>query len=152
MNVLLVEDSIMIRAHMTSVLANIPGVRVVGHAGSEDEAVDLINAVQPDVILMDFSLEIGNGINVLRRVRMAGCTSRVMMLSNNMTEHLRSLSIELGAHRYFDKSRELDKAVEQIKDWLACPNVATGACGHLVIKPCQDCSERHANQEHTHII
>jgi two-component system invasion response regulator UvrY len=152
MNVLLVEDSIMIRAHMTSVLANIAGVRVVGHAGSEDEAVDLIKSVQPDVILMDFSLEVGNGINVLRRVRTAGCTSRVMMLSNNMTEHLRALSIELGAHRYFDKGRELDKAIEQIKDWLACPNVASGACGHLVVKPCHECAERHANHEHPYLV
>jgi DNA-binding NarL/FixJ family response regulator len=126
MNVVLVEDSIMIRAHMTTVLSKI-GVNVVGHAGAEDDAVEMIMSRRPDVVLMDFSLELGNGLNVLKRIREAGSRTRVIMLSNHNTEYLRTLSIELGAHRYFDKGHELNKAITQIEDWLARPDIVIGA-------------------------
>ncbi|MQY07472.1 response regulator transcription factor [Actinomadura macrotermitis] len=64
--VVLVDDHQMFR---TGVKAELGGsVEIVGEAGDVDEAVAVIKAVQPDVVLLDVHLPGGGGIEVLRRL------------------------------------------------------------------------------------
>ena len=115
MNIALVDDSTMVRANLTSVLTRLPGVHVVGHASSEDEAVTMINLKLPDLVLMDISLEHGTGLEALRRIRLAGNPSQVWMLTNHNGAQYRKLGSELGAEGFFDKSIELEELVAEIK-------------------------------------
>ncbi len=89
MNIALVDDSTMVRANLTSLLTKLPGVHVVGHAASEDEAVALINLKLRDLVLMDISLEKGTGLEALHRIRLTGNTSRVWVLSNHTSSQLK---------------------------------------------------------------
>jgi DNA-binding NarL/FixJ family response regulator len=118
MNVILVDDSTMVRARLTTLLSGISGVQVVGHAGAEDEAVDLIVKKQPDLVILDISLEVGSGINVLRRIQQAKLQTRVIMLTNETARQYKDISEQLGAHEFFDKSMDLERLVEKIKEWL----------------------------------
>ncbi|MFC7297481.1 response regulator [Herminiimonas aquatilis] len=118
MNIALVDDSTMVRANLTSLLTKLPGVHVVGHAASEDEAVALINLKLPDLVLMDISLERGTGLDALRRIRLTGNASRVWMLSNHTASRYRELGNQLGAEEFFDKGIELEQLVAEIKNNL----------------------------------
>jgi DNA-binding NarL/FixJ family response regulator len=117
MNIVVVEDSVIIQMQLVTMLSAIPGVRIAGLAGTENDAVNVIRSAKPDLILMDISLERGTGLNVLRTIRNCGITSKVLMLTNHTESRFRELSLRLGANGYFDKTKELDKVLVLIRKW-----------------------------------
>lgn len=67
--VLLVDDHKMFRAGIRALMASQPDIKVVGEASTGEEALELIPAVSPDLILLDIGLPGMGGIEVARRVR-----------------------------------------------------------------------------------
>ncbi|MBO2452140.1 response regulator transcription factor [Actinomadura barringtoniae] len=65
--VVLVDDHQMFRTGVKAELG--PSIEIVGEAGDVDEAVTVIKATQPDVVLLDVHLPGGGGIEVLRRLQ-----------------------------------------------------------------------------------
>src|SRR4051794_35085770 len=76
--IVLVDDHQMFRTGVKAELG--PGIEVVGEAGDVDSAVDVIMAVEPDVVLLDVHLPGGGGIEVLRRLH-GNVTARFLALS-----------------------------------------------------------------------
>ena len=66
--VVLVDDHAMFRSGVRGELATVPAsVVVVGEAGDVDEAVRVIDAERPDVVLLDVHLPGGGGVSVVKR-------------------------------------------------------------------------------------
>ncbi|MBP8133923.1 MAG: EAL domain-containing protein [Zoogloea sp.] len=118
MNLVIVEDSELIRSQLIRLLARQPRVKVVGIATEEEEAVNLIVATQPDAILLDLALSPGSGVRVLERIREAGCGARVIVLTNNIGSALREACLKLGANGFFDKTTEASECFELLYSWL----------------------------------
>ncbi|MFI6520053.1 response regulator [Spirillospora sp. NPDC050679] len=76
--VVLVDDHQMFRTGVKAELG--AGIEIVGEAGDVDEAVAVIKAAQPDVVLLDVHLPGGGGIEVLRRLH-GTVPSRFLALS-----------------------------------------------------------------------
>ena len=72
MNIVIVEDSELIRIHLLDIVATQPRIHVVGVATEEEAAISLIMATAPDAVLLDLSLAPGSGIRVLQRIRSKG--------------------------------------------------------------------------------
>lgn len=124
MKIILVEDSVIVRARLTLQLTRLAGVQVIGHAASEDEAVEMILRQRPDLVLMDIGLESGNGLSALQRIRAAAENSiRVWMLTNHVSAEDRQRGKAGGAEHFFAKSTEMEKLIAQIK---AIQPVASG--------------------------
>lgn len=104
----LVEDSAIVRQRLEALLADIPGTRIVGHAGGAREAVSEIVAIHPDVVLCDLNLAQGTGFDVLRALSAEAPEIDCYMLSNFATQPYRRLAAELGARDFFDKSTEFE--------------------------------------------
>ncbi|MDO9420315.1 MAG: response regulator [Herminiimonas sp.] len=126
MNVVLIEDSVLIREHLCEVLLKLSDVFVVGYADNEESALKLIYDLAPDLVLLDISLRTGNGINVLRRLRNEVSTPPshlplIAMLSNK-PDHYRQVTAALGADAYFDKFFQIDQALHQIQCWADDPS------------------------------
>ncbi len=118
MNLVIVEDSELIRTQLIRLLARQPRVNVVGVATEEEEAVNLILSTQPDTVLLDLALSPGSGVRVLERIRQAGCGARIIVLTNNIGSALRQACQALGATAFFDKTTEADKCFELLYSWL----------------------------------
>lgn len=118
MNIVIVEDSELIRSHLLEMIATQPRIHVIGIATEEEEAVGLILSTRPDAVLLDLSLSPGSGIRVLSRVRVAGCAARVLVLTNNIEPALRNACLGLGVAGFFDKSLEAEQCMQQLFDWL----------------------------------
>jgi DNA-binding NarL/FixJ family response regulator len=116
-NVLIVEDSAVIRDQLVTLLCGLDGVKIAGCAETEDEAVQLADTCAPDLVLLDISLRKGNGINVLRRLRTKNTPAPIIAMLTNMSDHYRLLTAELGADAYFDKTLQIDEALHQIRHW-----------------------------------
>ena len=118
MNLVIVEDSELIRNHLLEMIATQPRIRVIGVATEEEAAISLILESSPDAVLLDLSLSPGSGVRVLGRVRAAGCAARVLVLTNNIEPALRNACVGLGVAGFFDKSFEAEQCIQQLFDWL----------------------------------
>ncbi len=115
MNIVLVEDSERIRVQLRKLLDTLPGVRVVGEASTEQDGIELIEQLKPDLVLLDLHLKYGNGMNVLEAVRTAGVNSKVFVLTTQPAPAYRELCIALGAADYFDKTADMSRLMDVLR-------------------------------------
>lgn len=79
--VVVVDDQALLRAGLRALVEAEDDLRVVGEAGDGAEAVDVILATHPDVVLMDIRMPRLDGISAVRRLASAGSRARALMLT-----------------------------------------------------------------------
>jgi DNA-binding NarL/FixJ family response regulator len=121
MNIFIVEDSPIVQGILTVELGRIEGVTICGIAREPAEAILSIQKSKPDLVILDIVLYDGNGFEVLKKIRSEGSDVKVMILTNYSYQHYRVISREMGADLFFDKSIELEKAIQAVRE-LACNN------------------------------
>jgi len=112
--VVVVDDHALHRDGTRQILAPYPDLRVVGDANSGEAALEMINRLRPDVVLMDIRLPRMNGIEVTRRLTRDHPGIRVLMVSAyDEDEYVRG-ALEAEAAGYLSKTapgKELIQAV-----------------------------------------
>jgi two-component system LytT family response regulator len=105
-------------AEMLRELINEPGrIEVIGQADSQADAIDGVKRLKPDVVVLDLQLKTGSGTDVIRAVRASPdlTNTKVFVISNHTSPHLKAGCIELGACDYFDKVKELGNLTGTLK-------------------------------------
>jgi DNA-binding NarL/FixJ family response regulator len=98
--VLLVDDHAVVRAGIRLVLDSAPGITVIGEAGTEERAVVLARAHQPDVIVLDVLLPGKGGIELIAELLEVSPQSKVLMLSSSAEPGTVERALEAGATGY----------------------------------------------------
>lgn len=115
--VLVVDDHAMLREAVGALLAAHDDVEVVGEAANGREAITKANELAPDVVLMDLSLPLMDGLEATRRILKTHPKTRVLVLTQfNDREHVLS-SLKAGAAGYLPKetiSSELVSAIHTV--------------------------------------
>ncbi|MEH6652433.1 MAG: response regulator transcription factor [Motiliproteus sp.] len=115
--VLLVDDHPLVLDGIQARLTTEPGIEVVGRASNGQEALDQAARLIPDVVLMDVSMPVMNGMEATRRFQTEFPAIKVLILSmHDNREYILQL-MQSGAHGYILKdvsSMELIKAVETV--------------------------------------
>ncbi|MDK3025743.1 response regulator [Cupriavidus taiwanensis] len=120
LNVLLIEDSAVLRGMLLEYLKDFPFVENVDWADTEAMALRLLAAGKYDVAIVDLQLRQGNGINVLRAMQRAGTgTVRIVYTNHAQLEMYRRQCAEAGADYFFDKSLELEQVFRVIEEHAA---------------------------------
>jgi DNA-binding NarL/FixJ family response regulator len=79
--VLLVDDHPMVRTSLSEVLSDEEGVTVVGECEDGSQVVDAVSRLRPDVVLMDLSMPVMNGLAATEALRAAQLDPRVVVLT-----------------------------------------------------------------------
>jgi DNA-binding NarL/FixJ family response regulator len=79
--VLLVDDQALFREGLRTLLSTRAEVEVVGEAANGDEALALVERLQPDVVLMDLQMPVMDGIQATARIRDRGPSIPVLALT-----------------------------------------------------------------------
>jgi len=115
MKVLLVDDHILFREGLSSLLSGLPDFQIVATAETVSEAIEKTLELSPDLILMDFDLSDGTGLEATQAI-LAECpgTSIVFLTANDQDERL-SEAVRSGAVGYLSKSVSLNKLLAYIR-------------------------------------
>lgn len=115
--VVIVDDHAMFRSGVKAEIAS--SVEVVGEAGDVDEAVAVVEASRPDVVLLDVHLPGGGGVEVMRRAAPRLPDTRFLALSVSDAAEDVIGTIRGGARGYVTKSitgSELVNAIDRVAD------------------------------------
>jgi len=110
--VFIVDDSLIVREHLVTMLDELAGIEIVGQAENVAEAINGIRILQPDVVILDIRMPDGNGIDVLRHVKQDEVSPMVIILNNYPYPAYRQKCLEAGADFFLDKSTEFDQIPE----------------------------------------
>jgi DNA-binding NarL/FixJ family response regulator len=100
---LIADDHPMIRSGLARLVAAESDLEVVGVAGNGLRAVELAEAEQPDVIVLDLSMPDLDGITATERIRRRSPNARVLALSAYVWESVVTSAFTAGAHGYLSK-------------------------------------------------
>ena len=112
--VLIVDDSDIILERMTRMLEETENIQFVAHAGSYHDAIQLLNGVTPDLVLLDIHLPDKSGIELLRIIKEKYRDTIVVMITNNVNDYYRNHCKTLGAEYFVDKSKDFNLIPEII--------------------------------------
>jgi DNA-binding NarL/FixJ family response regulator len=109
LTVVIADDSRPVADMLTELISDPGRIEVVGVAESQENAIEAIERLRPDVVVLDLQLKTGSGTDVIRavRAREALAGTRIMVMSNHTSPQLRAGCLELGASDYFDKVKDL---------------------------------------------
>jgi DNA-binding NarL/FixJ family response regulator len=102
-NVLIVDDQMPFRSVARTVISMTPGFEVVAEAESGEDAVAVVDAEPPDLVLMDINLPGINGIEATRRIRRAHPEVKVILLSTYAEADLPADARDCGSMAYVHK-------------------------------------------------
>ena len=111
---MLVDDHQMLRQGLRRSLEE-EGFYVVGEASDGEQAVRLVPAAKPDVILMDVSMPDMDGIEATRRIIQNDPDKRIVMLTMHADKDLIDAAIKAGAVGYLTKDCSTDEVIEAVR-------------------------------------
>lgn len=114
---IVVDDSPRFLSTVCSFLAQCKEVDVVATASSASEALQAVDRLRPDLVLLDFHMPLGNGLETMVRILRRSPATRVVIITGYDSPELRKASLESGALAFIPKlyvSRELPHLLAKI--------------------------------------
>ncbi len=114
-----VDDHTVLRTGLRALLAQEPGIELVGEAANGEELLDQLPTTPTDVVLLDMNMPVLDGVATARRLRTEHPHLRVLMLS--MVDQPRSIgqAMAAGAHGYLLKNADKNEIITAIHTVMA---------------------------------
>jgi DNA-binding NarL/FixJ family response regulator len=134
--VVIADDEALVRAGLRMILGTEPDIEIVGEAEHGQEAVDLVAAHDPDVLLLDIRMPTMDGLETTRRLTAAGHRTRVLVLTTFDTDRNVYDALAAGASGFLLKDTPADRLVTAIRaaasgDSVLAPSAARRVADEL---------------------
>ena len=138
--VMLADDQPLVRAGLRMLIAEIPGIDVVGEAGTGAEAVQLARDTGPDVVVMDIRMPGMDGIEATQMITAGDSRTRVLVLTTFDDDDYVYGALLAGASGFLVKDMALDDILTAIRvvaagDAMIAPGVTRRLIGQFVGQP-----------------
>jgi len=126
----LADDQPLMRIGVRQALEDAPEVLIVGEAGDGEEALRLVEELQPDVLILDCRMPVLGGVQVAEAIREQGLPTRVLALSAHTDDKYVYGMLQAGAQGYVMKNEPLEtvtaavRAVARGKQWWKARQIA----------------------------
>lgn len=87
---------------------------VVGEAGDGSEAVRQAAATQPDVVVLDLSMPVMDGLEAIPAIKERSPRTKIVVLSGLEAVDMEAQARELGADAYLEKGTDLDELIQML--------------------------------------
>jgi DNA-binding NarL/FixJ family response regulator len=108
LRVLLVDDHLLVRQGLESILRGYEDLLVVGEAADGEEAVERAHQLHPDVVVMDVNMPRMDGVEATRRIKQDLPRAAVIGLSVNVNNQVEKAMRDAGAAAYLTKETAVE--------------------------------------------
>ncbi len=115
MDVLVADDSKLVREHLLSRLKGLPYIKQRLEAADAREAYGLTTEYHPDVIVVDIHMP-GDGLELAGKLVNLPDRPVIIMLTNYAHDQYRKRSAQIGVDFFFDKTTEFDEALDVLEE------------------------------------
>ncbi len=113
-NILLVDDHLLVRNGLRSLLESEPNFSVIGEGTNGQEGVDLTLELKPDILIIDVRMPVMNGIEAVAKLTELQTATKTIILSMHDSEEYILKAISAGASGYLLKDTNKDEFVKAI--------------------------------------
>ena len=117
--ILLVDDHPLVREGLANLISQQPDFEICGEAGNEPQALELIGSVQPNVAIVDITLETGSGLELIRNIKALYPAVKTLVLSMHDEGLYAERALRAGARGYLMKREAAKKIIDGIRAVLA---------------------------------
>lgn len=125
LRVLVVDDVDDLRMLVRTTLETDPRFAVIGEAANGREAVRLVHELKPDLVLLDVSMPVMDGIEAIPLIHAAAPSTRILMLTG-FDERVGSVAVAASADAYRGKTADLASLGDALEDVWRSPRKAAG--------------------------
>ena len=120
LRIMVVDDHTLFREGLIALLGTAPDTEVVGEAGTGREALDRIDDVSPDVVLMDIMMPDMDGYETMRRIRAIDKFRDlpILALTAKAMKGDKEKCIDAGASDYIAKPVDTEHLLSLLRIWL----------------------------------
>ncbi len=111
--ILITDDALFMRVTLKNILTS-NGYEVAGEAANGQEAVDKYTSLQPDLVLMDITMPIMDGITACRTIKAGDPAAKVVMCTAMGQKNMVIEAIQAGARDFIVKPFQPDRVLESI--------------------------------------
>ncbi len=120
LRVVVVDDHAFVRDAIRQVLGERSDIDVIGEAQTAAEAISVIRATDPDVVVLDYRLPDGDAPELMGRLRELGCETEVVVLSSYGEQRNVRAAVDCGARAFLTKrATGLDRLADAIVEAAA---------------------------------
>lgn len=109
------DDHVLFREGLVSIIRSEPDIQVIGQAGTVKEAIEMVDSQNPDIVLMDFGLPDGTGVDATREILQEHPDCKIVFLTMSEQDENLFAAIRGGAKGYLLKNMHPTKLVATIK-------------------------------------
>lgn len=113
--VLIADDHKIVREGLVYSLESYPNLELVGAAEDGEQALEMVRQHHPDVVVMDVSMPVLDGIEATRRLRREAPEVKVIGLSMHDSEEIRHALLSAGASEYLTKNGAMEELIAAIR-------------------------------------
>ena len=118
-NILLVDDSSTIRRSLRSLIESQTNWEIAGEAENGQEAIEKFRQLRPDVIILDLSMPVMNGLDAARSIRAISPEVRILLFTMHAYPHLVKDARKIGVNEVLSKSDDASRLLGAVRSALA---------------------------------
>ena len=112
--VLIVDDNPQVRQELRTLLPLAGDIEIVGEAADGREAIRLVEALQPEVVLMDLEMPVLDGYEATRQIKASSPSCRVVALTVHGYEAARQKAMQAGVDLFLVKGTAVESLIQAV--------------------------------------
>jgi NarL family two-component system response regulator LiaR len=143
--VLLVDDHMVVRSGLSTVLSVYDDLKLVGEAGDGEEAIRLCERLQPDVVLMDLLMPKMDGVTAIKSIKTHWPKIQIIALTSFKEKEYVEGALKAGANGYLLKDVSAEELINAVRRAVAGQPSLSPEAAQVLIQNVNEPSLSHPN-------
>jgi two-component system nitrate/nitrite response regulator NarL len=131
--ILIADDHEVVRDGLKNIILSLGNISVIGEAANGEEAIKLYAELKPDMVIMDISMPVMNGIDATRIIKEKYPEARILILTMHDNQEYLNQIIRCGAKGFVLKNTDRDELLEAVKTVASGDNFFSKEISKLII-------------------